>query len=239
MKKLIFTGSLMLILAGAAFSEGKTDEGSAASVDNDTSYAFGMMIGSDLKDLGLTFNYTAFMKGMREVLEDKDTNLTMDEAADRVGTVYRETMAKQAQEAQAKEQVFLKANAQKPGIQTTESGLQYEVLTEGYGEKPKAEDTVLAHYQGTFTDGTIFDSSYDRGEPMEFPLYAVIPGWSEGVQLMSVGSKYRLYVPSDLAYGAQGGGNVIPPYATLIFEVELLSILQGEDEADTETEYWQ
>ena len=107
---------------------------------------------------------------------------------------------------------------------TTASGLQYEVLTEGTGPKPKASDTVTVHYKGTLTNGKVFDSSYDRGEPISFPLDRVIKGWTEGLQLMSVGSKYRLTIPSQLGYGAAGAGGVIPPNATLIFEVELLKI---------------
>ena len=107
---------------------------------------------------------------------------------------------------------------------TTASGLQYEVLTEGTGPKPKATDTVTVHYKGTLTNGKVFDSSYDRGEPISFPLDRVITGWTEGLQLMSVGSKYRLTIPSQLGYGAAGAGGVIPPNATLVFEVELLKI---------------
>jgi FKBP-type peptidyl-prolyl cis-trans isomerase FklB len=111
-----------------------------------------------------------------------------------------------------------------PNVITTASGLQYEVLTEGTGPKPKATDTVTVHYKGTLTNGKVFDSSYDRGEPISFPLDRVIKGWTEGLQLMSVGSKYRLTIPSQLGYGAAGAGGVIPPNATLIFEVELLKI---------------
>lgn len=107
---------------------------------------------------------------------------------------------------------------------TTASGLQYEVLTEGTGPKPRATDTVTVHYKGTLTNGKVFDSSYDRGEPISFPLDRVIKGWTEGLQLMSVGSKYRLTIPSQLGYGAAGAGGVIPPNATLVFEVELLKI---------------
>lgn len=114
--------------------------------------------------------------------------------------------------------------APKVSMTTTASGLQYEVLNEGDGAKPSATDTVTVHYHGTLTDGTVFDSSVDRGQPASFPLNRVIPGWTEGVQLMSVGSKYRFTIPPDLGYGSRGAGGVIPPNATLIFEVELLSI---------------
>ena len=119
---------------------------------------------------------------------------------------------------------FLENNAKRPEVKTTPSGLQYEVIEATLGQKPKATDKVRVHYEGTLTDGTVFDSSYKRGEPITFGLNQVIKGWTEGLQLMSVGSKYKLYIPYELGYGAQGAGGSIPPYATLIFTVELLGI---------------
>ncbi|MCE9588072.1 MAG: FKBP-type peptidyl-prolyl cis-trans isomerase [Verrucomicrobia bacterium] len=124
----------------------------------------------------------------------------------------------------AKGQAFLKENATKPGVHTTPSGLQYKVITEGHGKSPKATDTVLVHYRGTTIDGTEFDSSYKRNEPISFPLNGVIPGWTEGVQLMKEGGKLQLFIPSNLAYGSRGAGGVIPPDATLIFDIELLKV---------------
>jgi FKBP-type peptidyl-prolyl cis-trans isomerase len=121
-------------------------------------------------------------------------------------------------------QAFLKANASKPGVQTTPSGLQYLVLEEGKGKSPKATDTVLVHYKGNLLDGTEFDSSYKRNEPISFPLNGVIPGWTEGVQLMKEGGKIRLFIPSNLAYGSRGAGGVIPPDSTLVFDIELLKV---------------
>jgi FKBP-type peptidyl-prolyl cis-trans isomerase FkpA len=121
-------------------------------------------------------------------------------------------------------QAFLKANASKPNVKTTSSGLQYLVLQEGKGKSPKATDTVLVHYKGNLLDGTEFDSSYKRNEPISFPLNGVIPGWTEGVQLMKEGGKIRLFIPSNLAYGARGAGGVIPPDATLVFDIELLKV---------------
>ncbi len=126
--------------------------------------------------------------------------------------------------AEDKGQEFLKENAKKEGVKTTASGLQYKVVKEGDGKSPKATDTVKVHYRGTLIDGTEFDSSYKRNEPIEFPLNGVIKGWTEGLQLMKEGSKYILYIPSNLGYGARGAGGVIPPDATLIFEVELLKV---------------
>ena len=121
-------------------------------------------------------------------------------------------------------QAFLVANAKKEGVMTTASGLQYKVLEAGSGARPTAKDTVNVHYRGTFIDGKTFDSSYDRGESISFPLNGVIKGWTEGVQLMPMGAKYEFYIPYHLAYGERGAGGVIPPYATLIFVVELLGI---------------
>ncbi len=129
-----------------------------------------------------------------------------------------------AKEAKQKCEQFLAENAKREGVKTTASGLQYEVLESTLGQKPKATDTVKVHYEGTLIDGTVFDSSYKRGEPISFALNQVIKGWTEGLQLMSVGSKYKLYIPYHLAYGEQGAGGSIPPYAALIFTVELLGI---------------
>ncbi len=139
-------------------------------------------------------------------------------------TVIAVTTSAMAQSALEKGNQFLDENAKKEGVKTTASGLQYEVLTEGTGKSPKATDTVLVHYRGTTIDGREFDSSYKRGEPIEFPLNAVIPGWTEGVGLMKEGAKYRLFIPSKLAYGSRGAGSAIGPDETLIFDVELLKV---------------
>ena len=131
---------------------------------------------------------------------------------------------KASQKAKAEGEKFLAENAKREGVKTTASGLQYEVLEATIGQKPKATDTVRVHYEGTLIDGTVFDSSYKRGESISFPLNGVIKGWTEGLQLMSVGSKYKLFIPYQLAYGEHGAGASIPPYAALIFTVELLGI---------------
>ena len=134
------------------------------------------------------------------------------------------TQSLMAQSALEKGQTYLAENAKKPGVKTTASGLQYTVLQEGTGKSPKATDTVLVHYRGTLLNGTEFDSSYKRNQPIEFPLNGVIPGWTEGVQLMKEGAKYQFVIPSNLAYGRRGAGGAIGPDETLIFEVELLKV---------------
>ena len=133
-------------------------------------------------------------------------------------------MAQDASSNLAQGQAFLKENSTKPGVHTTSSGLQYKVITEGHGKSPKPTDTVLVHYRGTTIDGTEFDSSYKRNEPISFPLNGVIPGWTEGVQLMKEGGKIQLFIPSNLAYGSRGAGGVIAPDSTLVFDIELLKV---------------
>jgi FKBP-type peptidyl-prolyl cis-trans isomerase len=144
----------------------------------------------------------------------------------KIQSAYVAAMEKQSAGLKQAEIDFLAENSQKEGIITTASGLQYEVISEGTGARPQITDTVRVNYEGSLIDGQMFDSSYQRGEPTEFPLNGVIPGWSEGLQLMTEGSNYRFYIPSDLAYGSQGASGVIPPYSALIFNVELISVVK-------------
>jgi len=190
-----------------------------------TSYAFGMMVGNDLKQAGLEMDYTAFMEGLRSAMEERQTVMDKDEALEIVQNAFESTMRKQSAELQAKENAFLAENALRPGINITDSGLQYEVISEGDGPKPTVNDMVRVHYEGTLANGTVFDSSYERNEPEEIPLNMVIPGWAEGIMLMNVGSKFRIFIPSSMAYGERGAGQIIPPYSTLIFTVDLLDIV--------------
>jgi FKBP-type peptidyl-prolyl cis-trans isomerase len=200
------------------------EENTSGATDSDISYALGLVLGSDLKQFGLQFDYTALAQGIQATVEGKETRMSLEEAVGLVQTAYMAAMNRQAEEAREKSERFLTENGKKAGIVITASGLQYEVVVQGQGNKPAATDEVTVNYEGKFIDGTVFDSSYTRGEPAEFPLDQVIPGWSEGIQLMTVGSTYRLYIPSSLAYGERGAGNMIPPNSVLIFQVELLSI---------------
>jgi FKBP-type peptidyl-prolyl cis-trans isomerase len=232
MKKLIF-GLCLFMAALTVYGKGIVEEVNLADERAKTSLAFGLVIGSDLKQTGLEFDYAAFAEGLKLAVEDGEAPYTTEEAIGIVQAAFQKAMAKQNEENKQKELAFLVENGNRDGVLVSESGLQYEVLVEGSGERPGETDTVRVHYEGALADGTVFDSSYERGESAEIPLDQVIPGWSEGIQLMSVGSTYRLYIPSSLAYGEQGAAQIIPPYATLVFKVELLEIVRiPEDEAE-------
>jgi FKBP-type peptidyl-prolyl cis-trans isomerase len=227
---LLLSTSVLFACSAEGITDRKSKANDANAADADTSYAFGVALGSDFKQAGLRFNYEALLQGFRDSLEGKDTRITLEEAIPLIQIAMREAMTAQTEENRQKGIDFLAENGKKAGIVTTDSGLQYERITPGTGPKPQAADTVSVHYEGTLLDGSVFDSSYSRGEPAEFPLGEVIPGWTEGIQLMEVGSVYRLFIPSDLAYGEGGAGNFIPPNSTLIFKVELLGIVEAEDE---------
>ena len=226
--------AILLTLTVCACSTGGRPDGSqdfGGSVvqpdngaDLEVSYAFGMILGSDLNQTGLAFNYNEFLKGFRDSLENLETRMSQNDAILLIQMALHDAITIRAEENRQIELDFLAANEQKPGVLTTSSGLQYEIIFQGSGALPSPRDMVEVHYEGTFLDGTVFDSSYQRFEPVVFPLDQVIPGWTEGIQLMPVGSTYIFYVPSSLAYGEQGAGNTIPPNATLIFRVELLDI---------------
>ena len=189
------------------------------------SYAIGLSMGQNLMGSGVTsLEYADLAAGIKDVLEKNQPQISYQEAQQVLGKFFSELEAKIAGEAKAAGEAFLAENAKREGVKVTESGLQYEVLEGTIGQKPKATDKVRVHYEGTLIDGTVFDSSYKRGESITFGLNQVIKGWTEGLQLMSIGSKYKLYLPYQLAYGERGAGANIPPYAALIFTVELLGI---------------
>jgi FKBP-type peptidyl-prolyl cis-trans isomerase len=217
------------VVAAACDSAGGT-----AALDTDeqkASYAIGRDVGGSLLPAGERLDLDAFMRGLGDVMEERESALPEEEIAAVLERFSQSLQADaQARQAEAAEKnrtegaAYLAENAQKEGVQTTASGLQYEVLTPGTGPQPTSADQVSIHYRGTLVDGTEFDSSYGRGEPATFGVTGVIPGFSEGLQLMTVGSKYRFVIPGDLAYGPSGTQGVIGPDATLIFEVELLEI---------------
>ena len=192
---------------------------------NKISYAIGLSMGQNLMGSGVTsLEYADLAAGIKDVLEKNQPQISYQEAQQVLGKFFSELEEKIAGEAKAAGEAFLAENAKREGVKVTESGLQYEVLEATIGQKPKATDKVRVHYEGTLIDGTVFDSSYKRGESITFGLNQVIKGWTEGLQLMSIGSKYKLYLPYQLAYGERGAGANIPPYAALIFTVELLGI---------------
>lgn len=188
-------------------------------------YALGLVIGSNLRGLGVEkIDSAAFLSGVEDLLLGRTPAVDVATAQRRVAAFLQEQEARRSEGLRAEGEAFLKQNAGKQGIVVTKSGLQYEVLSEGTGALPRATDTVRCHYEGHLVDGSVFDSSYRRGEPAEFPLNGVIAGWTEGLQLMKEGAKYRFYIPQELGYGARGAGSSIPPYAALIFDVELIKV---------------
>jgi FKBP-type peptidyl-prolyl cis-trans isomerase FklB len=213
--------SIALILSSCNNANYKTPETEMEKV----SYSLGVNVATGVKAQGIeSLDINAISKAINDVFEGNDLDISEEESMQ----VLQEYFGKIAAEKQAKSSevgiAFLAENAAKEGVTTTESGLQYEILSSGDGTKPNATDQVTVHYHGMLTDGTVFDSSVDRGEPATFPVNGVIPGWVEALQLMSVGDKWKLTIPSELAYGDRGAGGLIGPGATLVFEVELLGI---------------
>jgi len=189
------------------------------------SYSLGMLIGDRvLKNYGTDLNYDVLKAAMKAQHQGIDTQLSIEDAQAHLASFEEKRRAEAAAEAVAMGEKYLEDNAARDEVSVTESGLQYEVIEAGDGDKPSADDTVSVHYVGTLINGTEFDSSIARGQPAEFPLKGVIPGWTEGLQLMPMGSKYRFVIPSELAYGENGAGQSIGPNETLVFEVELLEI---------------
>lgn len=195
------------------------------TLQDSVSYAIGLSVANFYSQQGFTnLNVNLLSQAIKDVFGKKQPLLAEQKANEVIMKYMELAQAEKAKPVIAANQKFLEENKTKPGVKTTASGLQYEVLKEGSGARPAATDTVVVNYAGTLIDGTEFDNSYKRGQPIEFPLNRVIPGWTEGLQLMTVGSKYKFYIPHQLGYGMNGAGGSIPGGATLIFEVELLNV---------------
>lgn len=227
--KSVCTLALALTLTGAVFA---AEEENPLKTDKDkVSYSIGMDIGRTFKQRSFDLNTEMVARGIKDAMTGGKVLLNDDQAREVLETFAKDMAAKQEglRTAQAEKNKkagadFLAENKKKDGVKTTASGLQYKVVKAGTGKIPKASDTVKTHYKGTLIDGTEFDSSYKRNEPAVFPVNGVIPGWTEALQLMPVGSKWQLFIPSDLAYGERGAGSAIGPNSMLTFEIELLSI---------------
>ena len=231
---------LILCLSSLTFTADKEEKDPIKHLETDAekmSYTLGLDTGKRLKGLPIEVDLTIFLKGVEDTIKENKLLLTPEGAEEMMAKIRQKVMAKEiekmmenAEKNRKEGEAFLAENEKKDGVVTTESGLQYIILREGDGPKPTATDKVEVDYEGTLIDGTVFDSSYKRGESITFGVKRVIPGWTEALQLMQVGSKYRLFIPSNLAYGQRGAGGDIGPNATLIFEVELLSIVEEEEE---------
>lgn len=243
-KSFVVMAMLCLISTGVACAQSEeSTEGSTGealdSLEKRASYAIGMNMAQGMKSQDVPIDLDLLIQGLQDAFAGEDTRLSPEEMQQALQQ-FQQMMVQQQQEARAAQgesnkqeaETFFAENKEKEGVVTTDSGLQYLVMEEGDGPKPTTEDRVTVHYKGTLLDGTEFDSSYNRGQPATFPVNGVIPGWQEAIPLMSVGSKYKLWIPPELAYGAQGQGPVIGPNQALVFEVELLGI---EEEAAGET----
>ena len=191
------------------------------------SYALGLSLGNNLLSSGIkSLNIEKLAKGIQDVMEQKSPEITYEEAQNVINEFFMQLQEKSSEKTISEGRAFLEANGKRTEVSTLKSGLQYEILKEGNGLQPKASDKVKVHYHGTLIDGTVFDSSVRRGEPATFGVTQVIAGWVEALQLMPVGSKWKLYIPSNLAYGAQGAGQHIGPHTTLIFLFVLIDIVK-------------
>lgn len=231
MKKTLTTVTLTLMATLYPLAHAASEDRKLTTPEEKTSYLLGRKIAAGLKQAPIPIDLPALTLAIEDILQGRQSRLPPQEEAttlrllqDKIKASRQQRLETLGEKNRAAGTAFLAENGKKPDVKTTQSGLQFQVIKEGTGPQPKASDQVTVHYQGTLLDGTVFDSSIQRGQPAAFPLDKVIKGWSEGLQLMKVGSKYRFVIPFNLAYGATGAGENIDPYATLIFEVELLSI---------------
>ena len=214
MQKLLSTCICLLFFFGSLNSQ----------ISDSLSYALGVTYGENMKTKGAeNIDGKSIGQGFEDALKG-ESKISSEEANKMVRAYINKQQAKVTEMMKAEGEAFLAENKKRAEVITTESGLQYEILTKGTGAIPEKSDKVVAHYEGKLLDGTKFDSSFDRGEPATFPVGGLIPGWVEALQLMPTGSKWRLYIPQDLAYGPRGAGGAIPPYAALIFDLELIEI---------------
>jgi FKBP-type peptidyl-prolyl cis-trans isomerase len=242
MKRFFIHTAIPLLIASLTFpafgQEKAAEEQKLKTPAEELSYVLGMDVGNSLKRFGAEINLDIFMEALQKTLQGEETALTPQRAREIKQAFMQKRREQQAVERKAageknlsEGEAFLAENKTKEGVITTESGLQYQVVKEGDGPKPKATDKVSVHYKGTLLDGTEFDSSHKRGKPATFPVKGVIAGWTEALQLMPVGSSYKLFIPAKLAYGERGAGGQIGPNSTLIFEVDLLEIAADEPQA--------
>ena len=240
MKKIVMKKTLIaaLVLSSVSFAYAADNTVKLDSKEQRLGYSIGTMFGSRMSQDFSDLDIKTFMAGFQDAFAGKEGQMTMDEVTQTIQSYQQEQMAKAqleeekaAEEAKAASAAWLKEKEAEKGVKKTESGLLYKVITEGKGDKPSANDTVEVDYEGSLIDGTVFDSSYQRGESISFPLNGVIAGWTEGLQLMTAGSKYELYIPADLAYGP-GGTGPIPPNAALKFVVELHKVVNEESETE-------
>ena len=224
MKKYIKTALLVSVISSCQnLTQQKFNFDEANELEK-VSYSIGINVATSIKSEGLdSINSFYISKGFQDVFENKDLAINIEESNKVIGEYFNKKQDAKNQRLAIDSKIFLEQNKQKDGVMTTVSGLQYLILSEGKGNNPTLNDNVTVHYHGTLIDGTIFDSSVDRKHPATFPLNVVIPGWQEALQMMSVGSKWKIFIPSEIAYGESGAG-AIGPNSTLIFEVELLSI---------------
>jgi len=232
-KNIIYLLVIGLLIAGTSCQQGGSKDVKLETNIDSVSYAIGVLVGANNKqqlsnapggdELNVTIMSSAFGEAS---VEEGELKITQEEANTLVQNFFQNASQRVGQENLEDSNAFLQENKKREGVTTTESGLQYEVITEGTGEIPTAEDQVRVHYHGTLIDGTVFDSSVDRGEPATFGVNQVIKGWTEALQLMPVGSKWKVFIPSDLGYGERGAGGDIGPNSALIFEVELLEIIK-------------